>query len=87
MCDKFEIKPCLAPDTHGSLYKVIGVTLAIASGMFIGSSFVFKKKGLLQSTEKTGGVAGEGYSYLKSTMWWSGMILSKLDENKEREFN
>jgi hypothetical protein len=62
--------------------------------MFIGSSFVFKKKGLLQSTEKTGikkrkkrkkkvilnevigGVAGEGYSYLKSTMWWSGMILS-----------
>jgi CBS-domain-containing membrane protein len=23
-----------------------------------------------------GGVAGEGYSYLKSTMWWSGMILS-----------
>lgn len=60
----------LAPDTHGSLYKVIGVTLAIASGnmtkhknnniliiyigMFIGSSFVFKKKGLLQSTEKTG---------------------------------
>lgn len=70
--------------------------------MFIGSSFVFKKKGLLQSTEKTGndwlfkvsfisfyigGVAGEGYSYLKSTMWWSGMILSKLDEIKEREFN
>ncbi|KAG1171416.1 hypothetical protein G6F70_007155 [Rhizopus microsporus] len=70
----------LAPDTHGSLYKVIGVTLAIASGMFIGSSFVFKKKGLLQSTEKTGGVAGEGYSYLKSTMWWSGMILMVVGE-------
>ncbi|CEI90115.1 hypothetical protein RMCBS344292_04448 [Rhizopus microsporus] len=70
----------LVPDTHGSLYKVIGVTLAIASGMFIGSSFVFKKKGLLQSTEKTGGVAGEGYSYLKSTMWWSGMILMVVGE-------
>jgi hypothetical protein len=26
--------------------------------------------------EVIGGVAGEGYSYLKSTMWWSGMILS-----------
>ncbi|KAI9245456.1 magnesium transporter [Sporodiniella umbellata] len=65
-------------DTHGSLYKIIGVTLAIASGIFIGCSFVFKKKGLLESTEKTGGVAGEGYSYLKSTMWWSGMVLSKL---------
>ncbi|KAG1468178.1 hypothetical protein G6F56_003989 [Rhizopus delemar] len=67
-------------DTHGSLYKVIGVTLAIASGIFIGSSFVFKKKGLIQSTEKTGGIAGEGYSYLKSTMWWSGMILMVVGE-------
>ncbi|KAG1052902.1 hypothetical protein G6F46_001856 [Rhizopus delemar] len=70
----------LSTDTHGSLYKVIGVTLAIASGIFIGSSFVFKKKGLLQSTEKTGGIAGEGYSYLKSTMWWSGMILMVVGE-------
>lgn len=25
-----------------------------------------------------GGVAGEGYGYLKSPMWWSGMILSKV---------
>jgi hypothetical protein len=25
-----------------------------------------------------GGVAGEGHSYLKSPMWWTGMILSKL---------
>lgn len=25
----------LSTDTHGSLYKVIGVTLAIASGKFI----------------------------------------------------
>jgi hypothetical protein len=25
-----------------------------------------------------GGVAGEGYHYLRSVMWWSGMILSKL---------
>ncbi|KAI9283141.1 magnesium transporter NIPA-domain-containing protein [Sporodiniella umbellata] len=70
----------LAADTHSSLYKAIGVTLAIASGVFIGSSFVFKKKGLIQSTEKTGGIAGEGYSYLKSTMWWSGMILMVVGE-------
>ncbi|CAO0801077.1 unnamed protein product [Mucor circinelloides] len=70
----------LAADTHGSLYKLIGVTLAICSGIFIGSSFVFKKKGLLQSTEKSGGVAGEGYGYLKSPMWWSGMILMVVGE-------
>lgn len=29
-----------------------------------------------------GGVAGEGYTYLKSAMWWSGMILSMLHPNK-----
>lgn len=24
-----------------------------------------------------GSAAGEGYTYLKSAMWWTGMILSK----------
>lgn len=67
-------------DTSGSVYKIIGVSLAIASGVFIGSSFVFKKKGLLSSTEKSGGVAGEGHSYLKSPMWWTGMILMIIGE-------
>ncbi|KAI8073660.1 magnesium transporter NIPA-domain-containing protein [Thamnidium elegans] len=72
-----------ATDTTGSqagLYKGIGVSLAVASGIFIGSSFVFKKKGLLQSIEQSGGVAGEGYTYLKSLMWWSGMILMIVGE-------
>ncbi|KAF7726408.1 hypothetical protein EC973_008742 [Apophysomyces ossiformis] len=36
--------------------------------------------GLLQSTERSGGIAGEGYSYLKSSMWWSGMILMVVGE-------
>ncbi|ORZ18708.1 magnesium transporter NIPA-domain-containing protein [Absidia repens] len=49
-------------------------------GLLIGSSFVFKKKGLLESTEKAGGVAGEGYHYLRSVMWWAGMILMILGE-------
>ncbi|GAA5805220.1 magnesium transporter NIPA-domain-containing protein [Helicostylum pulchrum] len=75
-----EIGTNLIGDTHGSLYKIIGVTLAITSGIFIGSSFVLKKKGLLQATEKSGGVAGEGYGYLKSPMWWSGMILMVVGE-------
>ena len=42
----------------------VGVVLAIGSGVLIGSSFVFKKKGLLRS--QAGGVAGEGVAYLKS---------------------
>ncbi|KAI9029603.1 magnesium transporter NIPA-domain-containing protein [Phycomyces nitens] len=52
----------------------------LSLGIFIGSSFVFKKKGLLQSVEKAGGVAGEGYGYLKSVMWWAGMILMIIGE-------
>lgn len=42
----------------------VGVVLAIGSGVLIGSSFVFKKKGLLSSQK--GQVAGEGVAYLKS---------------------
>ena len=42
----------------------VGVCLAIGSGVLIGSSFVFKKKGLLSSQK--GHAAGEGVAYLKS---------------------
>ena len=38
--------------------------LAVVSGLLIGSSFVFKKKGLLRS--QAGGELGEGVEYLKS---------------------
>jgi hypothetical protein len=43
---------------------MLGIILAIASGLLIGSSFVFKKKGLLRS--QAAGTAGEGVKYLKS---------------------
>ncbi|KAI8984772.1 magnesium transporter NIPA-domain-containing protein [Mycotypha africana] len=69
-----------ASDAQAGLFKGIGVSLAVASGIFIGSSFVFKKKGLLQSINQSGGVPGEGYTYLKSTMWWTGMILMIVGE-------
>ena len=42
----------------------VGVALAIGSGLLIGSSFVFKKKGLLSSQKDQ--TAGEGVAYLKS---------------------
>ncbi|CDO73441.1 hypothetical protein BN946_scf185013.g76 [Trametes cinnabarina] len=56
----------------------VGVALAIGSGVLIGSSFVFKKRGLLASQK--GQVAGEGVAYLKSPMWWTGMIIMILGE-------
>ncbi|KAG8922317.1 hypothetical protein FRC02_011952 [Tulasnella sp. 418] len=58
--------------------KVVGIILAVVSGLLIGSSFVFKKKGLLAS--QAGGVAGEGVAYLKSWLWWTGMIMMILGE-------
>ncbi|GAA6023085.1 hypothetical protein JCM11491_002328 [Sporobolomyces phaffii] len=61
-------------------YKVIGVMLAVGSGIFIGGSFVLKKKGLLAAQSKSGKAAGEGLPYLKSWMWWAGMIIMILGE-------
>lgn len=61
-------------------YKIIGLILAIASGVFIGTSFVIKKHGLLQANIKYNEEAGEGYSYLKNAWWWLGMTLMIVGE-------
>ncbi|KAG6024395.1 hypothetical protein E4U19_003164 [Claviceps sp. Clav32 group G5] len=61
-------------------YKAIGISLAVASGLFIGTSFVLKKVGLLRANEKYKEVAGEGYGYLKNAFWWGGMTLMIFGE-------
>jgi len=70
------------PTTEGrpTYFKVIGIGLAVASGCFIGVSFVMKKIGLLKANEKYHEVAGEGYGYLKNFHWWAGMTLMILGE-------
>ncbi|EED21821.1 DUF803 domain membrane protein [Talaromyces stipitatus ATCC 10500] len=62
------------------VYKAIGITLAIASGFFIGVSFVIKKVGLLKANVKYNEEAGEGYGYLKNLWWWLGMTLMIIGE-------
>lgn len=62
------------------VYKVIGLTLAICSGLFIGTSFVLKKTGLLKANAKYNEEAGEGYGYLKNAYWWTGMTLMIVGE-------
>ncbi|MCJ1280407.1 hypothetical protein MMC21_008235 [Puttea exsequens] len=62
------------------VYKAIGISLAIGSGVFIGISFVLKKTGLLRANVKYNEEAGEGYGYLKNAFWWSGMTLMILGE-------
>ncbi|SJX61890.1 uncharacterized protein SRS1_12874 [Sporisorium reilianum f. sp. reilianum] len=61
-------------------FKYIGLALAVGSGVLIGSSFVFKKKGLLSAQKKYETAAGEGHAYLKSPMWWTGMIIMVFGE-------
>ncbi|KAL1597262.1 hypothetical protein SLS60_008846 [Paraconiothyrium brasiliense] len=61
-------------------YKIVGIILAISSGLFIGVSFVLKKHGLLKANEKYNEEAGEGYGYLKNFWWWSGMTLMIIGE-------
>ena len=61
-------------------YKAIGLSLAVASGLFIGTSFVLKKTGLLKANAKYNEEAGEGYGYLKNWYWWTGMTLMIVGE-------
>lgn len=62
------------------IYKAIGISLAVASGLFIGVSFVIKKIGLLKANAKYNEEAGEGYGYLRNFWWWTGMTLMIVGE-------
>ncbi|KAK4374165.1 hypothetical protein RND71_004842 [Anisodus tanguticus] len=60
--------------------NVNGVILAISSSIFIGSSFIIKKKGLKKASA-TGTRAGSGgHSYLLEPMWWAGMLTMIVGE-------
>lgn len=61
-------------------YKIVGIILAVCSGLFIGISFVLKKVGLLKANVKYNQEAGEGYGYLKNAYWWGGMTLMIVGE-------
>ncbi|KMZ60447.1 putative Non-imprinted in Prader-Willi/Angelman syndrome region protein,putative [Zostera marina] len=55
--------------------NVKGLILAISSSVFIGSSFIIKKKGL-QKAGSNGVRAGSGgYTYLLEPWWWVGMLI------------
>lgn len=59
----------------------IGFSLAVVSNAFIGSSFIFKKRGLVRIAKKKGHRADAGgYGYLKEWLWWLGMLLMIFGE-------
>ncbi|PKI34775.1 hypothetical protein CRG98_044842 [Punica granatum] len=60
--------------------NVHGLVLALSSSVFIGSSFIVKKKGL-KKAGATGTRAGSGgYSYLYEPWWWAGMTTMIVGE-------
>ncbi|XP_005103082.1 magnesium transporter NIPA2 isoform X2 [Aplysia californica] len=60
---------------------IIGLSLAVSSSIFIGSSFIFKKLGLLRYAKKVSVRAGAGgFGYLREWLWWAGMILMTVGE-------
>ncbi|ORY63553.1 DUF803 domain-containing protein [Pseudomassariella vexata] len=51
----------------------------MSSSLLIGTSFVITKKGLRQAEEKHG-FDGDGYVYLKSPLWWGGILTLGIGE-------
>ncbi|XP_010521546.1 PREDICTED: probable magnesium transporter NIPA4 [Tarenaya hassleriana] len=61
--------------------NLTGIVLALSSSLFIGSSFIIKKKGLRRAAAATGVSAGVGgFSYLLEPLWWLGMIMMIVGE-------
>ncbi|KAI8894467.1 magnesium transporter [Globomyces pollinis-pini] len=60
--------------------KYIGMALALASGILIGISFIITKRGLIESNQKQGGQAGEGYLFMQNPLWWAGTCTMILGE-------
>ncbi|KAA1478143.1 DUF803-domain-containing protein [Dentipellis sp. KUC8613] len=62
--------------------KYIGLALAMASSLAIGTSFIITKKGLNDAAERNSAYASasEDYAYLKNPIWWAGMSTLVLGE-------
>ncbi|XP_038897578.1 probable magnesium transporter NIPA2 [Benincasa hispida] len=60
--------------------NIHGLILAVSSSIFIGSSFIIKKKGLMKAGSSGTRAGSGGYSYLYEPMWWAGMISMIVGE-------
>ncbi|KAJ0969452.1 hypothetical protein J5N97_022329 [Dioscorea zingiberensis] len=60
--------------------NVKGLVLALSSSIFIGASFIVKKKGLKKAGASGVRAGVGGYSYLYEPLWWMGMITMIVGE-------
>ncbi|MCJ1355940.1 MAG: hypothetical protein MMC33_005933 [Icmadophila ericetorum] len=59
--------------------KFVGLLLAAASSIGIGSSYVITKIGLRDASERHG-FDGDGHQYLMNPIWWAGMVALVIGE-------
>nr|GMC78597.1 probable magnesium transporter NIPA4 [Ipomoea batatas] len=60
--------------------NIKGLVLALSSSLFIGASFIIKKKGLKRAAASGTRAGVGGYSYLYEPLWWVGMITMIVGE-------
>ncbi|MCL7050284.1 hypothetical protein MKW94_015275 [Papaver nudicaule] len=60
--------------------NIKGLVLALSSSVFIGASFIVKKKGLKKAGASGTRAGSGGYSYLYEPLWWAGMITMIVGE-------
>ncbi|KAF2293889.1 hypothetical protein GH714_005467 [Hevea brasiliensis] len=60
--------------------NIKGLILALSSSIFIGASFIVKKKGLKKAGASGIRAGSGGYSYLYEPLWWLGMITMIVGE-------
>lgn len=60
--------------------NAIGLILAVSSSLFIGSSFILKKKGLKRAAASGSRAGVGGYAYLSEPLWWAGLITMIVGE-------
>ncbi|KAL3643407.1 hypothetical protein CASFOL_014222 [Castilleja foliolosa] len=51
-----------------------GLILAMLSSLFIGTSFILKKKGLHRAAAAGTRAGGGGYTYLLEPLWWAVIV-------------
>ncbi|KAL2937184.1 putative magnesium transporter NIPA6 [Bienertia sinuspersici] len=56
--------------------NVRGLVLAVGSSVFIGTSFILKKKGLRLAAANGTRAGYGGYTYLLEPLWWAGMAAN-----------
>lgn len=58
----------------------IGLALAISSSIFIGSSFIIKKRGLRVAGSSGLRAGAGGFGYLREPIWWAGLLSMVVGE-------